>query len=137
MATAPQPTPYEPPTVEEEIRRRQEGVDWDTHSRKVARSIEAHDAAGFETSYMDFAELNDGYGSNVGHGDLSVQRLTEQSRNCVVNGPSYGTPYDLDPFQSRAQARYMHAASERGEISKATVKEYDEKTDFSKLPERK
>ena len=41
------------------------------------------------------------------------------------------------PYKSKRQARFMHAAAARGEISKATVKEWDEKTDFSHLPERK
>jgi len=40
------------------------------------------------------------------------------------------------PFKSKAQQRYMHAAAERGEIKKKDVKEFDESTDFSKLPER-
>lgn len=31
----------------------------------------------------------------------------------------------------------MHAAANRGEISRETVKEFDRKTDFSHLPERK
>lgn len=41
------------------------------------------------------------------------------------------------PFKSKAQARFMHAAANRGEISRETVKEFDRKTDFSHLPERK
>jgi len=40
------------------------------------------------------------------------------------------------PYQSKAQQRYMHAAASRGEIKKKVVDEYDEKTDFSKLPEK-
>lgn len=41
------------------------------------------------------------------------------------------------PYKSRAQARYMHAAAARSEISKETVEEFDHATkDFSKLPER-
>jgi len=41
------------------------------------------------------------------------------------------------PYASRAQQRKFHAMESRGEISGATVREFDRSTDFSKLPERK
>ena len=41
------------------------------------------------------------------------------------------------PYTSKAQQRAMHAKAERGEIPKKTVKEFDQATDFDKLPERK
>jgi hypothetical protein len=49
--------------------------------------IEAHDAAGYETDMIDFAaEYGDGYGNNVAHGDLSVQRMVEGGcRDTVAN----------------------------------------------------
>ncbi len=42
------------------------------------------------------------------------------------------------PFKSKAQARFMHAAAERGEVSKQVVKEFDKATKKAKkkLPER-
>lgn len=41
------------------------------------------------------------------------------------------------PYASKAQQRLFHAKAARGEISKAKVKEFDQATDFSHLPERK
>jgi hypothetical protein len=41
------------------------------------------------------------------------------------------------PYQSKAQQRLFHAKEQLGEIPASTVKEFDKKTDFSKLPERK
>lgn len=38
------------------------------------------------------------------------------------------------PFKSVAQQRKLHAMANRSEISKATVHEFDQATDFSKLP---
>lgn len=40
------------------------------------------------------------------------------------------------PYKSKAQQGKLHAMADRGEISKAVVKEFDEATDFSKLPAR-
>lgn len=40
------------------------------------------------------------------------------------------------PFKSKAQARAMHAKAARGEISKKVVKEFDEATNFKRLPEK-
>lgn len=40
------------------------------------------------------------------------------------------------PYKSLAQARAMHAKAARGEISAATIKEFDSATDFKHLPER-
>lgn len=40
------------------------------------------------------------------------------------------------PYKSKAQARAFHAKLQRGEISKATVQEFDKATNFAKLPER-
>jgi hypothetical protein len=40
------------------------------------------------------------------------------------------------PYKSEAQRRAMHAKAERGEISKATVNEFDKATKGKKLPER-
>lgn len=40
------------------------------------------------------------------------------------------------PYKSLAQARKFHAMLNRGEISAATVEEFDKATDFSKLPKR-
>lgn len=40
------------------------------------------------------------------------------------------------PYKSKAQQRKFHVLLERGEISPATVKEFDRATDYSKLPER-
>jgi hypothetical protein len=39
------------------------------------------------------------------------------------------------PYVSKAQARAFHAKLRRGEISASTVKEFDQSTDFSHLPE--
>lgn len=41
------------------------------------------------------------------------------------------------PYKSKAQQKAMHAKAERGEIPQSVVKEFDRKTDFSKLPEKK
>lgn len=41
------------------------------------------------------------------------------------------------PYDSKAQQRLFHAKQKRGEISAKTVKEFDQSTDFSNLPERK
>jgi len=40
------------------------------------------------------------------------------------------------PYRSVARQRKFHAMKDRGEISAATVKEYDKSTDYSKLPAR-
>ena len=40
------------------------------------------------------------------------------------------------PYRSKAQARKLHTLAAEGKISKAKVKEFDESTDFSHLPER-
>jgi hypothetical protein len=40
------------------------------------------------------------------------------------------------PYKSAAQARAFHAKEKSGEISHATVKEFDKATDFSHLPEK-
>lgn len=40
------------------------------------------------------------------------------------------------PFVSKAQQRAMEAKADRGEISEATIKEFENATDFSHLPER-
>lgn len=42
------------------------------------------------------------------------------------------------PYKSKRQQRYMHAASERGDVPKSVVKEFDEKTKgrYGSLPER-
>ena len=40
------------------------------------------------------------------------------------------------PFKSKAQRRKFYAMAERGEISKATVAEYEKKTGKKRLPER-
>jgi len=40
------------------------------------------------------------------------------------------------PYKSDAQRRYMHAAATRGDISQATVAEFDKASKGKKLPER-
>lgn len=40
------------------------------------------------------------------------------------------------PYKSDAQRRFMHAAMDKGEIPKSTVKEYDAASKGKKLPER-
>lgn len=40
------------------------------------------------------------------------------------------------PYASNAQRRYFHAAENRGEISPATVKEFDNASKGKKLPEK-
>ena len=40
------------------------------------------------------------------------------------------------PYKSRAQQKKFHAMLKRGEISAATVAEYDEASKGKKLPER-
>lgn len=40
------------------------------------------------------------------------------------------------PYQSQAQRRAFHAMESRGEISPATVKEFDQASKGKKLPER-
>ena len=42
----------------------------------------------------------------------------------------------MSPYQSKAQARAMHAKASRGEISKKVVKEFDKATNFKKIPEK-
>lgn len=41
------------------------------------------------------------------------------------------------PYKSKRQQRYMHAAAERGDVSKKVVQEFDDATrgHFSELPE--
>jgi len=40
------------------------------------------------------------------------------------------------PYKSEAQRRYFHAAEKRGEISHATVEEFDKASKGKKLPEK-
>lgn len=40
------------------------------------------------------------------------------------------------PYKSKAQARAMHAKAARGEIKKSVVKEFDQATNFKRLPEK-
>ena len=40
------------------------------------------------------------------------------------------------PFKSQSQRRKFHAMAERGEISKATVEEWEKETGKKKLPEK-
>lgn len=40
------------------------------------------------------------------------------------------------PYKSEAQRRKFHAMEKRGEISRATVKEFDEASKGKKLPEK-
>jgi hypothetical protein len=40
------------------------------------------------------------------------------------------------PYKSDAQRRKFHAMEQRGEVSKKTVKEYDQASKGKKLPER-
>ena len=104
--------------------------------------IEAHDATGFETDFIDFAaEYGDGYGSNVAHGDLSVQRAVEEGcRNTIASehhGDIMATGFDKEPFMSKVQSRFMRAAEGRGEIPAGTSSRWAHKTDMKRLPERK
>ena len=41
------------------------------------------------------------------------------------------------PYESKAQARLFHAKLARGEMDARTVKEFDQATDFSRLPDVK
>ena len=41
------------------------------------------------------------------------------------------------PYASNAQRKFFHAAAERGDIDKSTVKEYDKASKGMKLPEKK
>lgn len=41
------------------------------------------------------------------------------------------------PFKNKSQQRAMHAKADRGEMSESVVKEFDDATDFKKLPEKK
>lgn len=41
------------------------------------------------------------------------------------------------PYASKAQQRKFHALEAEGKIDPATVKEFDNATDFSRLPEKK
>jgi hypothetical protein len=38
------------------------------------------------------------------------------------------------PYKSKAQSRKFHAMAKKGQIKKSTVKEFDQSTDFSNLP---
>ena len=79
---------YKPPTVEEELKSRREHRGYDKTTQSVDRRIEAEDAAGVEIEMMNFSDCDDGHGNNVMHGDLSIQRRTEEDRNRVLNqGP--------------------------------------------------
>lgn len=40
------------------------------------------------------------------------------------------------PYKSEAQRKFFHAAEKRGEISKATVSEYDKASKGKKLPQK-
>lgn len=40
------------------------------------------------------------------------------------------------PYKSAAQRRFFHAAETRGDISKATVDEFDQASKGKKLPEK-
>jgi len=42
----------------------------------------------------------------------------------------------VSPFKSKAQRRKFYAMKERGEISGATVKEWEKETKGKKLPEK-
>lgn len=41
------------------------------------------------------------------------------------------------PYESKAQQRKFHAMEARGEIDPKTVAEFDQATNFNKIPERK
>jgi len=41
------------------------------------------------------------------------------------------------PYQSKAQQRKFHALQAEGKIDPATVKEFDDSTNFKNLPSRK
>ena len=45
---------------------------------KTLCQMDARDAAGYETEMVDWSHYDDGDGNNVGHGDLSVQRMVER-----------------------------------------------------------
>ena len=47
-------------------------------AKRRGQQAENHDAAGYETDYLDFAEYGDEYGNNICYGDLSMQRLVER-----------------------------------------------------------
>jgi hypothetical protein len=89
------------PTIDDDLASREKSVEYNEHSGKVDQRVRSHDAGGFETAMTDFSEYDDGYGSNVAHGDLSVQRLTERSREGVLNHDSYPTPLDTEPYQGK------------------------------------
>ena len=46
-------------------------------AHRPIKNWRAHDSAGYETTYYQFEDLNDGYGNKVAYGDLSMQHLVE------------------------------------------------------------
>lgn len=114
-------------------------------SYTTKRKIEAHDAAGYETAMDDFSGYDDGYGSKVAHGDLTMQRMVEagardaQMFDPEMEGDVVARAYDTEPFQSQAQARKFRAMEARGEIPKGTSSRWAHHTPggIKSLPERK
>ena len=109
--------------------------------------LESHDNAGFETEMVDWNDFDDGYGNHVMTADKSMQRMIERGGRAPwhtpVDGDDFGSAteakaYDTEPWQSKAQARMMHAhAGEQGMMSEKHVNEFDKATDFRNLPGHK
>lgn len=113
---------------------------------KKIQQIEAHDAAGYETAMEDFSGCDDGYGSRVEHGDLSMQRMIERGgrqpwhHKVEEEDLAAQTPhgYDTHPFQSRSQMRKFYAMEGRGELPSGTARRWAHKTKggYKGLPEK-
>ena len=98
-------------------------------SYRKRSQIEAHDAAGYETDFVNWNDHDDGYGNNVLHGDKSMQRMVEEgSREIRANrfeaDPVITKAYDTEPFQSEPQRRKFFAMEARGEIPAGTARRY-------------
>ena len=111
---------------------------------RTRKQIEAHDAAGYETDYINFAACDDGYGNQVEHGDLSVQRMVGggvREAGFPKDHPDNPTPkaYDHHPFQSKAQHRKFRSMEARGDIARGTSDRWAKHTagGVGGLPEKK
>ena len=98
-------------------------------SYKSKNQLLSHDAAGYETDFIDFSELDDGYGNRVAHGDLSVLRAVEEGcrdTRASDHDADTASPTALDkhPWQNPAHRRAVYAAEGRGDVPAGTARRY-------------
>ena len=111
-------------------------------SYKSKAQLISHDAAGFESDFIDFSEYDDEYGNRVAHGDLSVQRAVEEGcRNTIASehhGDIMATGFDKHPFMSKVQWRKMASLEARGEVPAGTMHKWaGHSKSYKSLPEKK